>query len=441
MMREPGRKDQSLNGRRGSIRSIEPWYSVYALLGALVAGLIPILLPLFTSTGGNAAVAGLVIAAVSLGGLTAPLWGGLVDRFRMHKIIFVGGLSLAAVATAFFPYTSAPSVWCGLGLMLGIGAAAAATVANLFVVEVHPKKEWDERIGWLLTFYGVGQVSGLLLASVLSRADLRQGFLIGAGIFALAALLGWLTARTPLTQPGEKSVLILPVRHGEGSILSPQRFFRNWNRKTLERLGASLRSPFGGFLAVWLLAIAGSAAVFSLFPVLMREVFGISSAVSSAGFALAAAAGLLLYAPAGKWSERLGPGRVFQIGLGVRWAAFAGMGILSLAAPGAGRWLALPVFGLVVLAWSLLSVSGTAIAAGLSPNGEGEGMGIFNAANALANVIGAALGGWIAGIGGYRLLLVAAVMGVGLGMILVSIRNPTRIAVSPGAAVEKKALS
>jgi VIT1/CCC1 family predicted Fe2+/Mn2+ transporter len=68
MMREPGRKDQPLNGRRGSIRSIEPWYSVYALLGALVAGLIPILLPLLTSTGGNAAVAGLVIAAVSLGG-------------------------------------------------------------------------------------------------------------------------------------------------------------------------------------------------------------------------------------------------------------------------------------------------------------------------------------------------------------------------------------
>jgi hypothetical protein len=32
-----------------------------------------------------------------------------------------------------------------------IGVAGATTVANLFVVEVHPEAEWDERIAWLYT--------------------------------------------------------------------------------------------------------------------------------------------------------------------------------------------------------------------------------------------------------------------------------------------------
>ena len=45
---------------------IEPWYLVYALLGAVAAGLIPVLLPLIASKDGSAAQVGLVVAAVSL---------------------------------------------------------------------------------------------------------------------------------------------------------------------------------------------------------------------------------------------------------------------------------------------------------------------------------------------------------------------------------------
>jgi VIT1/CCC1 family predicted Fe2+/Mn2+ transporter len=46
---------------------IEPWYLVYALLGAIAAGLIPVLLPLIASKDGSAAQVGLVVATVSLG--------------------------------------------------------------------------------------------------------------------------------------------------------------------------------------------------------------------------------------------------------------------------------------------------------------------------------------------------------------------------------------
>jgi fucose permease len=70
--------------------------------------------------------------------------------------LLAGGLLATALGLAVFPFTTLPMAWLGLALLAGLGAAAAATVANLFVVEAHPQIEWDDRIGWLQTFYGGG---------------------------------------------------------------------------------------------------------------------------------------------------------------------------------------------------------------------------------------------------------------------------------------------
>jgi DHA1 family tetracycline resistance protein-like MFS transporter len=182
-------------------RWVEPWYLAYALLGATAAGLTSILLPLAVSHTGSATHIGLVMAAVSLGGLTAPLWGGLADRYRLHRWLLAGGLLVTAGGLAVFPFTTQPAAWFGLALLQGIGAAAAATVANLFVVEAHPKCEWDERIGWLQTFYGGGQVAGLLLAGAFSTAHLRTGLLLAIGIRVRPAV----PQETPMAAKGGTS--------------------------------------------------------------------------------------------------------------------------------------------------------------------------------------------------------------------------------------------
>jgi len=83
-------------------RWVEPWYLVYALLGATMGGLVPILLPLLVSRAASAAHVGLVMAALSLGGLTAPLWGNLADRCRLHRWLLTGGLSAIAVGLGTF---------------------------------------------------------------------------------------------------------------------------------------------------------------------------------------------------------------------------------------------------------------------------------------------------------------------------------------------------
>ncbi len=399
---------------------VEPWYLAYALLGATMAGIAPILLPLAVSRSGDIAAVGWVMAAFNLGGLVAPLWGNLADRYHLHRWLMLGGLLTTALALAAFPFATSLTAWLVLALAQGAGAAAAATVANLFIVEAHPQAEWDERIGWLQTFYGGGQVGGLLLAGLLSQAGLRIGLLIAAGLTALAFLPGWLAhAPTGLLSP--RPVLLHPARHAQWVAGSPQHFYHRPSLMGLRQVVQSLDSPFVVFLILWLFSFAGAAAFFSLYPVLMQQVYGVGPEISSAGFAVAAALGLILYAPAGRWAERFGSLRVLQAALGVRVLAFLGLFALGMTHFASQDALALLGFLFVVLAWSLLSVTGTALAAQFSPVGEGEGMGVFSAITALAGVIGAAGGGWLAGQWGYSAASGLGVVGVAVGLALSSV--------------------
>jgi MFS family permease len=386
-------------------------------MGVVVAGLLPVLIPLIVSKSGNAGQVGLVVAALSLGGLTSPVWGGLADRYRSHRGLLAGGMLFASLGLAVFALTRQPVIWILLAAIAGLGTASAATVANLFVVEAHPQAEWDERIGWLQTFYGLGQVAGLLLAGLLTQFDLRIGLWAAAGLSAAAAGLGWLTTKTPPAQPGVKPVLVHPARHVESAFSSPQRLFHGLKWPGMEALGRTLRSPFGIFLLVWLLAFTGPAAAFSQYPLLMQKVYGVTPGTSSLAFAIIAGLGLSLYTPAGNGSKRFGPQRILKVSLGVRLAAFAGMlGLVFAPAGGTTGLLALLAFAFVVWAWSLMSVSGTALAARLSPAGEGQGLGIFNATTAVAGIAGALLGGWAVGVWGYSSIVALAQAGVALGL-------------------------
>ena len=406
---------------------IEPWYFAYALQGAVVAGLIPIALPLVVGGGGHPARVGLVMAAFSLGGLSAPAWGTLADRYRLHRSLLAGGLLVVSAGLALFALLPSPSIRLALALGFGVAAAASATVANLFVVEVHPEPEWDERIGWLQTFYGGGQVVGLLLAGLLSLSHPVAGLAAGALIAALAAAQGWCTTRTPAAPVSPAPVLLHPVRQCEASLLSPQRMFHYPDVQALAALGPVLRSPFGGFTVLWLVSFGGASAVFSLYPLLMKQAFGVTPARSSAAFAVAATLGLLLYSPAGRWATRVGSLRVLRAGLVARLIALAALVALGWTPGLAGRdYLAMGCFVLIVLAWSPLAVAGTAMAAELSPVGKGAGLGLFNAASAVAGVLGAAAGGWVASLWGYDATVMLALAGVALGLALAVAARPVR---------------
>ncbi len=405
---------------------VETWYISYALLGLSAAGLIPILLPLVISHSGGAADIGLVMAAFSLGGLSAPIWGGLADRLRMHRQLLVGGLLGAALGAAVFPFTLSLVYRTGLALLSGIGLAAASTVANLFIVEVHPESEWDARIGWLQTFYGGGQVIGLVLAGMIGQRRPESGLWLAGGIGVLAiipAMTG--TRQMPGAPLPRRPVLSHPAHHAEWPAGSPQHLYHLLTIKALKTFFAPFNSSFGLFLFSWLLSFSGSAAFFAFYPVLMQKVYGVQPGLSSSGYALAAGLGLILYAPAGTWSTRRGPLPILRDALILRIAAFIVLTLLAVASlPGRGL-LAMLFFLFVVFAWSLLSVSSTALVAYLSPKNEGEGMGIFSAVTALSGVIGAVLGGWAADQWGYAAIPVMGIIGVSAGFLILTL-NRTR---------------
>ena len=397
---------------------IEPWYNAYALQGVVFGGLLPMLLPLMIIKTGSSTHVGLVMAVLSLGGLSAPIWGGLADRFRLHRTLLSGGMIFATLALCLFIFSGQPWIWILLAFIIGIGASSSSTVANLFVVEDHPKPEWDERIGWLQTYYGIGQVAGLFIAGPLSQLDLKLGMLIAGMLCALSALIGWWTTRTPGKPLKKKPVLRRAPRLGDWGFISPQRLFHHLNLNAIRKTGKLIKTKFGVLLVVWLLTIGGSAAFFSQYPIVMQKVFSIPPIMSSTAFAIMAGLGLLLYSPAGSWSEKISSVRVLRFALGFRWIAYVLLFVFGFVSFGLKNGIVFLILAVVVNAWSIISVSGTSLAAQLSQQDEGEGMGIFNAVNSLAGVIGAAFGGLIAGLWGYRFIAVLAVGGIGIGLLL-----------------------
>ena len=101
------------NQRRQTWRRwVEPWYMAYGLLGATLGGLVPILLPLAVGGAGDALDVGVVMAAFHLGGLAAPLWGGLADRYGGQRGLAISGLlgtALAMLARRIWPFPPPPS--------------------------------------------------------------------------------------------------------------------------------------------------------------------------------------------------------------------------------------------------------------------------------------------------------------------------------------------
>jgi MFS family permease len=384
-----------------------------------MGGMFPILIPLLAlKRFSSACHVGLVMAAFNLGGLMAPMWGSVADRYGIHRELLTGGLIITAITLAALSFTHSFPIWLGLALIQGIGVFVVMTVGNLFIVEIHPKAEWNERIGWLQTFNSGGQVSGMLLAAALSQIDLSTSLLIAAGLIALAVLPSCLTPKVCLQTAGYQLASLNHDRLCLWDQESSHFKFNHSRLNVLRHLNSVRNTSFERFMGVWFLCVAGASAIYTFYPVMMQEVFGIGQKPLSLTFAVAMGLSVFLFAPAGHLAHRFGPMRVLQSFLGLRLMAFISFFLLGVFPFEGSVQLILLSFSVVVLCWPFLVVSGTALTALLSPFGEGEGMGIFCAFLAMACVTGSALGGWIVVRWGYNAAPGMAVVTEALGLIL-----------------------
>jgi len=365
--------------------------------------MLPLLLPL---SAGGATNAGTIVGVMNLAGLTAPFWGHLADRRRLHRQVLLAGLLAVLLALLLMPVQLGLPIKVALAGVLGLGFAAANTVANMFIVEVRPQAEWDARIGALQALGGVGQVGGLLLAGFIGgRYALAFG--VAAALVAAALPTAWLTLRGLQIPVPRAAATAHPPIGGEAWAGTPQRMFHLPTLQGLSTLLRELRLPFARLLIVWFVAFIAISAVLTMFPLALLEAFDVSAGLPATVYAFAAAASLGIYPLAAHWAHRRGAAVVLNTGFITRAIAIGILSAAFLSRPG-GFPFALIGFAVLVIAWPLLGVSGTALSAQLAPGEKGEALGLFNASSSLASAIGAFLGGWMMTIAGYGTLCLAA---------------------------------
>lgn len=410
-------------------RYTRPWYVAYLLLGIVTGGMVPVLLPLSVmAMSHELSGVAYVMGVYDLGLLTSPLWGVLAERRKLYRPLFIFGFLLGTIAIAVFPFMHSLTGWMIAAFVLGAGSSQAATISSLLIVDFEPSAEWEPRIGLLQSFNGTGQVIGLLLAGIFSRGSFSAGLWLAAVLLLPAAVFARLglppaSRSNPLHREQKRPWYLLDMRALASfpHINLPAGIEFHFYALTisgLRRLPAIFGTPFARFLLSWFMLMLGVAGFFTYFPLMLAQSYDINSHLSSLIYALAAAVGIGLFILAGRLCAKLGPGRVYHSGLCLRLTGFVLL-TLPLIAPVGHRFaLAVVGFSLIVVAWPILSVSGTNLAAYLAPFSEGAAMGLFNAALASATVIGAFASGPLMAAFGYRSIAIEGLLGVSLALLI-----------------------
>ncbi len=406
-----------------------PWYGAYAILGAVTAALIPVLLPLLImSSSGNIADVGWIMGCYNLGLLSSPLWGSLADKKHMHRSIFFSGFVVLIIGMTLLPFCRSLIAFIIIAMLIGAGTAAIATVASLFIVEFFPQSEWSNRIGWLQSYNGAGQALGLFLAAFFSGNKMfNTGMWFGAALLLPAVLIGHLGL--PVKKAKEHKERIIHAldirkiaRFGKTEFLGGGflRHSHHLNLAALKKLGKLLPTDFGYFILSWFISSFGVAAFFAYFPILMKSAYFVSPGLTSLIYAIAGGIGIALYTGSTKLSNRFGVKKVFRYGIMFRLTGFLLLLIMIYTPSSITPLIACVGFTFIVLAWPVISVSGTTLTAELTPVSEGEAMGLYNASSAIATVIGTFAGGPLVNIIGYSAISILGSAGLILALLFTS---------------------
>lgn len=409
-------------------RYIRPWYVAYLLLGMVTAGLLPVLLPLTVEARSHRlSTVAYVMGAYNLGLLASPLWGMLAERLKAYRSLFLGSFLVTAAGILGIVLLKELPSWVVSASALGAGSGGASTLATLFIVDFTDRAEWDARIGWLQSFNASGQVVGLMLAAAFSGGDHAVALWICVGLLLLAMTVGSVglplskSARPASAGPHPHLHLNMRTLASFPKLSLPSNVglhSHHLNLLGLRSLPAAVGTPFGRFLLSWFLLALAVAAFFSFFPLLLAESYDISARTGAMIYAVASAVAIAVCVLTSHLTARYGAGRIYRSGLALRIIGF-GLLLAPFLISTENRSLFGAVgFALIVLAWPLLSVSGTDLAARLTPFSEGAAVGLLNVSIALATAVGIVCSGPLVAIWGYKTIPTTALAGLAASLLL-----------------------
>ncbi len=400
-------------------RESDFWYLGYALQAVVVFGTGGILMPIIVHHhSNNAALAGTVMAMFYVGQSLAPVMGSLTDRTGQHRLFYLLGYVLLAIGLALFPTLNVVWFWMILAFLQGVGSGTSNTIATMFVVEFKPKNEWDARIGWMQTFYGVGQCLGLVLVSYLEQTP-AVGLYVSGALMVPAFVLGAIHLPKPHKHQKQEKPTFSRRKHNQPRhAVSMLVRYEAGLLQIYKKMRKVWFTPFGLFILSWFFVMLATWFLGVLFPLVMKQALGISYRFSSLYYGIGAFIGIFAYAPAGALGKKIGDGWVVMIGTVMTVISLLGMAFLAYVETGINAYLIPPIYILIPIAWSPLIVGGNAWTAQLAPVEEGEALGLFNAALAVSSVIDAFAWGLIANAFSFKMLLVAAAVSSGFAVIL-----------------------
>ncbi len=339
--------------------------SIVALDIMFFAALAPLLPHFATEYGLSKGAAGVLSASYAAGVLAASVPGGIAtSRFGPRQAALGGVLLTAAASLAF---ALAGNVWM-LGaarLLQGVGSAFSWSGALAWLVAAAPRERRGALIGTTMGAAVFGALLGPVLGAIATVAGVRATFV---GVSALDLLLAAWVLATP------------------GVPAQPQ---------PLTALGRADRRMLGG---LWLLVLP--ALLFGVLAVLVPlklHAHGWGGVAIGAVFLVTAGVETVLNPLLGHFTDRRG--RILPIRL-----ALLGSVAVSLAFAWAD--LAPLLAGLVLIAGVTYGAFYTPGMALLSDAAEERGIspgltfGAMNGAWAAGNVVGPALGGWLAEVAG-----------------------------------------
>jgi hypothetical protein len=205
---------------------------------------------------------------------------------------------------------------------------------------------------------------------------------------------------------------------GDAGVSGPHHRGHHVSWEELRAYLGVINRPLRRFLIVWLVAYPAMNGFATLFPVAMTHQFGMAAILPSGAYAIGVGASLLLYAPIGEATHRVGGIRTLMFGFGARSMLLVVVALASLMRDGWAGWSILAGFALIQFVWPLLAVGANSLSVRLAPTARGESVGLFNAATSLSAAVGSALAGVVFGATGFAGLTVVTLVLVGAALVL-----------------------
>ncbi|WP_163930924.1 MFS transporter [Paraferrimonas sp. SM1919] len=273
------------------------WYFSAFTFGGMQMIALPLLIPGYiTEVTGSISESGAALAMVGITGLAAPLFGSVIDKFRLHAHAQVFAMLAYAASMLILANTSSlPLIFLATAL-LGSASIMLLTVNPTFIVATGLDQQQQ---GLRLTRMNQSIFVGAIVTSLILAQTIKMDYQSSFYAMAIMALVALAIILLDNFKTAKSIQVEAPTAESDEQSQTPAKF--------------SL--TFVCFLAAVFLAMVGSANQVAQGPALFESVFGIDKSMTTWVLTITSFVSLVTLNVAGKWLQKAGEGSVWLFGL------------------------------------------------------------------------------------------------------------------------------